>query len=108
MQHTSETLATAFTDYLKEHNRYEELPELIRLLEKEAYRNQNITVVTASALSAAEKKELEAALTKKWGEHAVLFAVDPILLSGMIVTFQDRVIDTSGKHSLADLKHELI
>ena len=106
--HTPEKIVSSFISYLKEQEQYESLAEIISLLEKELYRNQDITVITAVELEAKEKKELESSLFKKWGEHQVVFAVDPILLSGTIVKFQDRIIDTSGKNALTDLKHELI
>lgn len=104
---TAETIANRFIAYLKEEDQYASLPEITKQLQNEVWRNQDIYVISALELSAAEQKETTAELLKKWGEHQVVFTVDPTLLSGLIVRFQDNVIDLSGLRNLNDLKETL-
>jgi ATP synthase F1 delta subunit len=102
-----EALANSFLAYLKEENLYEMLPQITQKLSEEVLRNQDITVLSSTSLSAAQEKEITAELTSKWGDHKVVFSVDSSLLSGMIIHFQDNIIDLSGRKSLRDLKQNL-
>ena len=104
---TSKHLTDSLVRYLKEQGLYEQLPEIAADLQAEVERNKNITVVTAVEISSGEQATITKLLNNKWGDHAVLFAIDPILLSGMIITFQDQVIDTSGRNQLQQLSQTL-
>ena len=96
-----------FIQYLKEQERYDILKDIVPLLQEELYRNQDITVITASPLEPSQRTDLEKKLTEKWGEHRFLISTDPALLSGLIIRFQDTIIDLSGKNKLNELAQEL-
>jgi len=104
---TAEQISQQIIRLLKEHDQYALLPEVVHLLQEEAYRNQDISVICAVPLQAKEEKELRESLLKKWGEHRVVISVDPILLTGLMIKFQDKVIDLSGRAALHNLKQEL-
>ena len=104
---TPSHISQQFIQYLKEQGGYDQLPEIVQLLEKEVERNQDITVISSVELASKEQGELEKTLLKKWGEHRVIFTTDPILLSGIIVKFKDQVLDASGRGALISLKQEL-
>lgn len=93
--------------YLREEGISEELPAITELLQHEVDRRQIITVISAAKLTESAEDELRVTLTEKWGKRSVTFTVDHALLSGMIISFRDQVIDMSGKHSLTDLSQKL-
>ena len=104
---TPKQIVSGFISYLKEQELYDSLPEVVKELEKEMYRNQDIAVISAVPLTKEEVKDLEKTLTDKWGEHPFVYTVDPVVLSGLIVKFQDKIIDMSGRGKLTDLAQEL-
>ncbi|MBU6389202.1 F0F1 ATP synthase subunit delta [Patescibacteria group bacterium] len=104
---TPHQITAGFIDYLKEQELYEQLPAVVHELEAELSRNQDITVISANEIAPSDRIGLEKELTKKWGEHRIVYTVDPILISGLIVRFKDQVIDLSGKSSLTDLAYTL-
>jgi F-type H+-transporting ATPase subunit delta len=62
-------------------------------------------VTSAHALTAAQEKELKAALKSVAGKDvAISVTVDPSLLGGMVVKIGSRQIDTSLKTKLNSLK----
>lgn len=101
-------LAEHIIQFLQEKDWYGELPVVVELLEREVFRNQEITLISATSLSQEDKEKVEKMLAQKWGEHPVRYMVDPILLSGMIIKFQHQVMDLSGRGALQELKQELI
>jgi F-type H+-transporting ATPase subunit delta len=65
-------------------------------------------VKTAHALSAAQEKELKAALASVTGKTVTLnVTVDASLLGGLIVKIGSRQVDTSLRTKLSTLKHTL-
>lgn len=104
----AEELSSIVLEHLTRTNQREILGEVVDRLQKELFRSHDITVVSATRLSKTESDELTKNLTKKWGEHEVEFLIDPSLLSGIIVRFQDQIIDMSGKHNLSQLEQELV
>lgn len=100
---TATSVAAALSQYLKDEGRYDQLPEVIAALQEEVYRNQEISVILAAAATPAEEKAITAEVTAKWGEHPVNFFVDATILSGMILRFQDNILDLSGRRNLKDL-----
>lgn len=101
-------LAEQIISTLKKEDKYALLPEIIEVLLEESYRSQEIHLLSAVKLESNQLKELKAVLEQKWGEHPLVETVDPALLSGLIVKFQDQVLDLSGKYQLEDLKQKLI
>lgn len=104
---TPEALAKSFIEYLRDENLYAMLPQITQELSDEVLRNQDITVISATTLTESQEKEITRELKAKWGEHRVVFSTDPSLLSGMLIHFQDNVIDLTGKQSLRELKQNL-
>lgn len=87
------------------------LPAIIRAYhETVAQERGEVTadVKTAHALSAAQQKELEAALSGVTGKTVTLnVTVDASLLGGLIVKIGSRQVDTSLRTKLSTLKHTL-
>ncbi|MFZ1815010.1 MAG: F0F1 ATP synthase subunit delta [Rhizobiaceae bacterium] len=66
---------------------------------------ESAEVTVARPLSAAQEKELKAALKSSVGKDVAIDArVDPSLLGGMIVKIGSRQIDTSLRRKLSSLK----
>ena len=107
MTTTAKLISERFLEYLDEQGQAEILPEIADILNAEALRRQEIHVIAAAPFEKSEQHELEKTLQEKWGEHPVLITIDPILLSGMIITFRDTIIDLSGKGRLMDLATHL-
>lgn len=104
---TPEALAKSFSTYLREENLYALLPQITQALNEEVLRNQDISVISATPLSEAQQKSISKELVEKWGEHAVIFTTDASLISGMIIHFQDNVLDLSGRSNLRELQQTL-
>ena len=104
---TPQDIASSFIEYLKEQGRSDELPLIVEALQKEVFRNQDVTVITAETLPDTDRHELEKKLNAKWGEHRILFSQDPTLISGMLIRFGNEVIDLSGRTRLTDLREHL-
>lgn len=100
-------IASQLIDLLKEQNQYNLLLEIVEQLQKEVFRNQDISVILAVELPELELKNLKTTLLEKWGDHRINISIDPTLLSGFIIKFQDKIIDTSGRNSLQSLKATL-
>jgi F-type H+-transporting ATPase subunit delta len=65
------------------------------------------TVVSASELSAANKKTIIAEIEAETkGTVKLIARVDPALIGGFVLTVGDRQVDTSLSNSLAKLKKE--
>lgn len=106
-QPTISEITAAFITYLKEQNLYRHLPEVVELLDREARRNQDIAVISATPLSTKEKGELTKALHTQWGEHPLVFTTDDTLLSGLVIKYQDQLVDLSGHGQLSHLANVL-
>lgn len=103
----AQSIASSIIDFLKHNEQYDQLSEIADILQKESYRSKAITVISAVDLSKSEQTELQTTLVTKWGEHPIVFTVDPLIISGMVIRFQDQVIDMSGKNSLNQLASNL-
>ncbi|MBX2834908.1 MAG: F0F1 ATP synthase subunit delta [Micavibrio sp.] len=69
---------------------------------------KKVDVKVAQDLSAAQKKELEAALSKAIGaDVSVNVSVEPAILGGMIVTVGSKMIDNSVARKLERLRQTL-
>lgn len=68
---------------------------------------EDLEIVSAAELPAAVKKQI----VKKFGDEEKIVttnSVDPAILGGMILKFQDKVWDLSLKKQLQNLKNEII
>jgi len=92
-----------FIAYLKDQGLYQDLEQAADILQKEAHRNHDISVISALELSHQEQKDLEQALVERFGEHKLVFTVDEALLSGLAIKFQDQFIDLTGTGRLSHL-----
>ena len=104
----AEHVSKEFIALLKEKEAYALLPEIVAELQAEVFRNQDISVISAEDLSGAQQKEISSELIAKWGEHKVLFSTDASILSGLIIRFQDNILDLSGRSGLNELRTALI
>ena len=87
------------------------VPQIIRSYHETVARERGevtADVKTAHALSAAQEKELKAALASVTGKTVTLnVTVDASLLGGLIVKIGSRQVDTSLRTKLSTLKHTL-
>lgn len=104
---TAEQIATDFLKLLADNDQYLLLPQITEILQKEVYKNQDITVISAGAVTGQEKDSISKMVLKKWGEHQINWLIDPMLLSGLIIKFQNQIIDASGKNQLKSLAKAL-
>ena len=102
-----ERIVETIVQFLRTSNQYGLLPEVIAGLEKERYRNQSIHVTVAAPLREADEQQLRQSLLEKWGEHYVVLSTDPSLLSGMLISFNGTVLDTTGKQTIQQLSTTL-
>ena len=102
---------TLFVDLLLRKKRLGEFPTIVTEFEALVERQQGIRrapVVSAVALTAAERQRLHAELERTTGSHIRLGAeVDPRLLGGALVRIGDRVIDRSVRTLLDAIERQL-
>lgn len=100
-----------FIQELARNKRLGALPQVSALFEAflaEQQRKQNVSVVSAYELSAAEKETLKKALAKKLGKEIALQSeVDKTLIGGVVIRAGDLVIDNSVRGKLQQLSHIL-
>lgn len=103
--------ARNFLLLLAENNRLLLLPEIATLFEQmraEAEQMMTAEVVTARALTAAQKTKIAAALKKRLGKEVTLTEqVDESLLGGAIIRAGDLVIDGSALGKLNRLANAI-
>ncbi len=77
---------------------------------KEQKRIGTACVTTAVELSEAQKKQVKAKLleTTSYVEFEMNYAVDPSLIGGMVIRIGDRVVDSSIRTRLQNLKRQLM
>ena len=87
------------------------VPQIVRSFHEIVARERGevtADVTTAQALTAAQEKELKAALSGATGKTVTLdVTVDASLLGGLIVKIGSRQVDTSLRTKLSTLKHTL-
>ena len=100
-----------FIKIMAENGRLSALPRVIELyadLEAEYKKQVDVTVVSAYALSKKQKDELSKSLTKRLARKVNLnCSIDKSLITGMIITAGDLVIDSSAKSQLHRLSNTL-
>jgi F-type H+-transporting ATPase subunit delta len=100
-----------FIKIMAENERLSVLPRVIELyrdLEDEYKKQADVAVVSAYALSKKQKIELSKALEKRLARKVNLnCSIDKSLISGMIVTAGDLVIDSTAKGQLNRLSNAL-
>ncbi len=103
----------AFLSTVIEKNRQSEFIEIfdyfIRLVKE--YKKIGVACITsASKLSLEEKKAIEGKLleTTAYESFEMHFKVDESLIGGMVIRINDRIVDSSIKTRLNDIKRKLI
>lgn len=106
-----DSLTTRFLGVLVQNRRLSALPNVIRALKIELTRRRGgveANVQTAFALSDAQTRALQGALTEAMGSNVTLNVdVNRDLLGGLIVTVGSRMIDDSVRRKLERLKRTL-
>ncbi|PWV98343.1 ATP synthase F1 subcomplex delta subunit [Hoeflea marina] len=104
-------LVANFLKVVARNRRLFAFPEIVRSYHETVARERGevtADVRSAHALSAAQEKELAAALSSSTGKTvSIRFTVDPSLLGGLIVKIGSRQVDTSLRTKLSTLKHTL-
>ena len=104
-------LAANFIRVIARNRRLYTMPQMLSAFRKLIARHKGeeaADVTVARPLTAAQKKELAAALKAVAGKSvSINEAVDPSILGGMIVKIGSRQIDTSLKTKLSSLKLSL-
>lgn len=107
-----DTLTMSFLQILIRKGREAYLPEIAEDFIQEYRKLKHITTVrltTAAPLSEAAKKNIEAKLkasAKTSDQIELTTVVDPDIIGGYVLEFEDNVYDASIKHKLFELKDE--
>ncbi len=100
-----------FIYILVDHHRVEELPEISAALEEELNAREGVAeaaVTSARELSAAERKEIVAALERLTGKRIeAQFALNAALLGGAVVQIGATIYDGSIREQLNRLRTQL-
>lgn len=101
-----------FLGVIFERDRIAALPEISLAFAKVADKEAGIVqveVVTASAIEAGERADIERQLANKIpGRKAFSWSADPQIIGGMIVKFDGRVLDGSLRERLSGIERELL
>lgn len=104
-------LTKQFIGVVADNRRLFALPGMIKAFKQIAAEHRGeveAEVTSAIALTAAQRKELSASLKEKLGSKVTLSeTVDPSILGGLIVKVGSRMIDTSLKTKLNQLKYAM-
>ena len=106
----SETLAS-FVDVLFEHGRFailHDAADVYKRISDEAQGQATVTIQSASPISAEDERRIVARVEKIGSFKAeVKKEIDRSLIGGVVVRFNNRVLDGSIKNRLALIKKEL-
>jgi len=69
-----------------------------------------VTVTSATALSDAQKEKVEAKIleTTAFASLETSYTVDPAILGGLVIRIGDRVVDSSIKTRLSEIRRDLL
>ena len=104
---------TGFLNLLLQKDRYSQLPAILKYFEARVKEHKGIGVAyitSATELSDTCKKDIEAKLlsTTSYNSMEMHYSVDKSLIGGLVIRIGDRVVDSSIKTKLEDLKRVLI
>ena len=104
---------TGFLSLLLQKDRYAELPAILKYFKARVkeYKGIGVAYVTTPLeLSEARRKEIEAKLisTTAYRSMEMNYTVDKSLIGGIVIRIGDKVVDSSIKTRLENLKRELI
>ncbi len=95
---------------LKKHNQIDKLPELINFLQTktQSKNSQSVIVVSSTQLSSQQKQLLTSIIHQKINPLVpVKFEINPDLIGGLVIKYQDKILDLSIKGRLNKIKQEL-
>lgn len=104
---------TGFLQLVVTKDRYGEIDSILAYFADEVKKLKGIGVAyvtTAAGLTESKKKEVEAKLlsTTHFKKMEMHFAVDEDLIGGMVIRIGDRVVDSSIKNKLFEMKRQLL
>ena len=104
---------TGFLELILVKERYGQLQEVFRYFTEKVKEEKKIGtayVTTPMELSESRKADIQAKLlgTTPYLTMEMHYAVDPSLIGGMVIRIKDRVLDSSIRTKLADMKRELL
>ena len=104
---------TGFMKLLINKDRYSELPKIFQYLIDRIREERKIGtafVTTAVELSAEKKAEVQKRLleTTDYQTMEVCYSVDESIIGGMIIRIKDRVVDSSVRTKLEEMKKQLL
>ncbi len=102
-----------FVKLVVKKERYNELPKIFRYLVDRIKEEKKIGiayVTTAVELSDAKKQNVENRLlqTTQYKTMEMHYAVDESLIGGMVIRIKDRVVDSSVRTKLEEMKKQLL
>ena len=102
-----------FVKLVVKKDRYNELPKIFRYLVDRIKEEKKIGiayVTTAVELSDAKKQSVEARLleTTQYKSMEMHYSVDESLIGGMVIRIKDRVVDSSVRTKLEEMKKQLL
>lgn len=96
---------------ITDHRRTQLIPEILATFQQVIRQRQGVAeaqISSAAELSAAQKKELAAMLTKLTGKKIeTKYALDPALLGGVVVRIGDTIYDGSLRSRLNEMRSKL-
>ena len=104
---------TGFLELILIKERYGQLQDIFRYFTEKVKEEKKIGtayVTTPVELSEIRKADIQARLldTTPYLTMEMHYAVDPSLIVGMVIRIKDRVVDSSIRTKLADMKRELL
>ena len=104
---------TAFLTLVTEKERYADLQDIFRYFidrMKEEQKTGVAYVTSAAELSEEQKRKIKERLlvTAGYRTMEMHYAVDPELIGGMVIRIRDRVVDSSIRTKLNDLRKQLL
>ena len=110
--HISEEML-GFIKLVVNKERYNELPKIFRYLVDRIKEEKKIGVAyvtTAVELSEAKKQSVKARLlqTTQYKEMEMNYSVDESIIGGMVIRIKDRVVDSSVRTQLEEMKKQLL
>lgn len=109
MDDNLKSVVNGFLEFLKANDLYQFLPQIVEVLKRKAQEEESRgVVVSAIPLENKEIKEIEKFLTEKLGRKIVVTnEIDKSIIGGLIIKYQDLVIDQSVTARLKELKDEI-
>ena len=95
---------------LKKHNQIGKLPELIRFLQTYSQTDtaRPVIVISSTKLNPQQKQLLTSIIRQKINHNIpIKFQTDPNLIGGLLIRYQDKILDLSIKGRLNKIKQEL-